>query len=199
MFGASDIHYRFERYTDQSDCYVIKPAMACADGSQQRSMASADGGEEEPGGSQLAVPDGPQVGSQLAVPDGAQLALYEQLPEQIVIGTKKAFAGNYPFPYVKREIGEEKIYVCNKGSGFARDGEVLVLRRQMGIWTAFDSSVGDENGGTLYCRQPVFRCVGENITKPGYYNWETNSRANFEDDASMPNWESGIWAETRVG
>ena len=86
-------------------------------------MASADGGEQEPGGSQLAVPDGPQVpgggqqmpqdefdpfphdggqqepgGSPLAVPDG-QLAVPDgqlavQMPERLTIGTKKAFEKN---------------------------------------------------------------------------------------------------------
>ena len=78
-----------------------------------------DGGQQEPGGSPLAVPDG-----QLAVPDG-QLAV--QMPERLTIGTKKAFENNYPFPYEKKQIGSETIYVCTKGSEWARTNEVLVL------------------------------------------------------------------------
>ena len=60
-----------------------------------------DGGQQEPGGSQLAVPDGPQV------PGGGQ-----QMPERLTIGTKKEFEKNYPFPYEKKQIGSETMYVC---------------------------------------------------------------------------------------
>ena len=49
--------------------------------------SSADGGQQEPGGSQLAVLDGPQV------PGGGQHML-----EHLIIGTKKAFGNNYHFP-----------------------------------------------------------------------------------------------------
>ena len=76
-------------------------------------MASADGGQQEPGGSQLAVPDGPQV------PGGGQ-----QMPERLTIGTKKAFEKNYAFPYEKKHIGSETIYVCTKGSDRARSNEL---------------------------------------------------------------------------
>ena len=47
-------------------------------------MASGDGCQQEPGGSQLAVPDGPQL------PGGGQ-----QMPEHHTIGTKQAFENNY--------------------------------------------------------------------------------------------------------
>ena len=146
-------------------------------------MASADGGVQEPGGSELAVSDGPQVrgggqqmrqdgfdlfphdgceqergGSQLAAPDGPQEpgggpqmpqdevdplphdggqqeVAEVKWPERFTIGTKKAFEKNYPFPYVKKQIGSETIYVCTKGSEWARRNEVLVLRCQSGTWT----------------------------------------------------------------
>ena len=49
------------------------------------------------------------------------------LPERLTIGTQKAFAKNYPYPYQKAEIGTETVYVCSKGSEWARRGEVLVL------------------------------------------------------------------------
>ena len=160
-------------------------------------MASADGGAHEPGGSQLAVPDGPQVpgggqqmpqdafhtfphdggqeepgGTQLVVPEGPQVASGgQQMPERLTIGTTKAFDRNYAFPYSKTQIGSETIYVCTKGSQWARTSEVLVLRclteqdGSPGIWTAFDSAVS-ANGTTLQCRQPVFRCLATDITQP---------------------------------
>ena len=49
------------------------------------------------------------------------------MPEHLTIGTKKAFENNYAFPYEKTQIGSETIYVCTKGSQWARTGEVLVL------------------------------------------------------------------------
>ena len=94
----------------------------------KRGMVRADGGEQVPGGGQ-------------------------QMPERLTIGTKKAFEKNYPFPYEKKQIGSETIYVCTKGSEWARTNEVLVLRCETGTWTAFDSAVS-ANGLTLRCRQP---------------------------------------------
>ena len=155
-------------------------------------MASADGGQQEPGGSQLAVPDGPQV------PGGGQ-----QMPERLTIGTKKAFEKNYPFAYEKKEIGSETIYVCTKGSEKARRGEVLVLRcvtkqdGSPGTWTAFDSAVSAD-GSTLQCRQPVFRCLATDITQPGWHKWETNYVANPNGAGLSVDWQGALWAETRV-
>ena len=155
-------------------------------------MASADGGQQEPGGSQLAVPDGPQV------PGGGQ-----QMPERLTIGTRKAFEKNYPFPYEKTQIGSETIYVCTKGSQWARTNEVLVLRYltnqdgSSGTWTAFDSAVS-ANGSTLQCRQPVFRCLATDITQPGWHNWQTNDIASPNDAGLAVNWQGVLWAETRV-
>ena len=98
-------------------------------------MASADGGQQEPGGSQLAVPDGPQDGGQqqrggsiVAVPDCPQvLGGGQQMPERLTIGTNKAFENNYP----------------------SRTG-----RKRSGTWTAFDSAVSVD-GLTLQCRESL--------------------------------------------
>ena len=149
-------------------------------------MASADGGQQGPGGSQLAVPDGPQV------PGGGQ-----EMPERLTIGTAKAFKNNYAFPYSKTQIGSETIYVCSKGSDFARANEVLVLRCDAGNWTAFDSDVSAD-GLTLQCRQPVFRCLATDITQPGWHRWQTNHYASPSDADLAVNWQVSLWAETRV-
>ena len=66
-------------------------------------MVCADEGEQVPGGGQ-------------------------QMPERLTIGTKKAFEKNCAFPYEKKHIGSETIYVCTKGSEWARKNDVLVLR-----------------------------------------------------------------------
>ena len=109
---------------------------------------------------------------------------------------------NYAFPYEKKQIGSETIYVCNKGSDWARSNEVLVLRCENGTWTAFDGGV-NADGLTLQCRQAVFRCPVTDITQPGWHNWKTNNwETNYAaspDDAGLAaDWHGGIWAETRV-
>ena len=155
-------------------------------------MASADGGQQEPGGSQLAVPDGPQV------PGGGQ-----QMPEHLTIGTKKAFQNNYPFPYEKTQIGSETVYVATKGSPWARPSEFLVLRCVMeqdgssGTWTAWDSAVL-VNGSTLQCREPVFRCLATDITQPGWHPWQINDDASPSGAGFSVDWQGELWAETRV-
>ena len=120
-----------------------------------------------------------------------------QVPEHLTIGTKKAFEKNYAFPYEKQQIESEIIYVCNKGSEWARTNEVLVLRCQQGTWTAFDSGV-IADGSTLQCRQPVFRCLATDITQPGWHKWETNYAANPNDTGLSVDWQGELWAETRV-
>ena len=135
-------------------------------------MARADGGEQVPGGGQ-------------------------QMPERLTIGTKKAFEKNYAFPYEKKQIGSETIYVCNKGSDWARRNEVLHLRFHQGIWTAFDGDVSDD-GSALYCRQAVFRCVATDITQPGWYTWEINDVASPDSAGLGVDWQGALLAETRV-
>ena len=121
----------------------------------------------------------------------------QQVPEFFTIGTKKAFEKNYAFPYEKKQIGSETIYVCTKGSDWARSNEVLVLRCQEGTWTACDSAVS-ANGLTLQCRQPVFRCLATDITQPGWHEWEINYAANPNDGGLAVDWQGALWAETRV-
>ena len=123
----------------------------------------------------------------------------DALPERLTIGTAKAFEGDYAFSYSKTQIAGETIYVCTKGSQWARANEVLVLRCVNGTWTAFDSAVSAD-GSTIQFRQPVFRCHATNITQPGWHKWETN---DFADHDAGPgglgaHWQGELWAETRV-
>ena len=66
------------------------------------------------------------------------------MPETLSIGTRKAFAKNYAYPYTKEKIASEIIYICNKGSEWARPHEVLVLRCENGTWTAYDTDVSPD-------------------------------------------------------
>ena len=139
-----------------------------------------DAGQQEPGGRQLAVPDGSPV-----------------MPENIIIGTDNAFRGDNAYTYEKRQIGDETIYVCTKGSAWARTNEILVLRCERGTWTAFDSDVSAD-GSTLQCRQAVFRCCAKDITQPGWHEWQTNYAASPNDAGLAVDWQGALSAETRV-
>ena len=119
------------------------------------------------------------------------------MPERLTIGTKKAFEKNYPFPYEKKQIGSETIYVCTKGSEWARTNEVLVLRCVTGTWTAFDSAVSAD-GETLNCRQPVFRCRATDITQAGWHSWQINQEASADGSGLEVDWQGQLWAETRL-
>ena len=133
----------------------------------------------------------------MASSDGGEQAGDQQMPERLIIGTTKAFENNYAFEYEKKQINDETIYVCTKGSEWARTNEVLVLRCEAGIWTAFDSAVSAD-GLTLQCRQPVFRCLATDITQPGWHTWQTNYAASPNDAGLAVDWQDALWAETRV-
>ena len=113
-------------------------------------MASADGVQKEPGGSQLAVAqhaldffqqDGGEQEpdeSQLALPDGTQVqGGGHEMPERFSIGTESEFGKEYAFEYEKMLNNEEIIYFCSTGSKWARPDEFLMLRFEEGTWTAF--------------------------------------------------------------
>ncbi len=121
-------------------------------------------------------------------------ALAVAAPSQFSIGTANAFRYGHAFPYAKSTIGGEDIYVCTKGSEWARAGEFLVLRCNAGTWTAWDSVI--EDGTTLRCRQPVFRCA-EDITTAGWHTWSTNFNASSTGDGSAVAWRGSLPAETR--
>ena len=119
------------------------------------------------------------------------------MPEKLTIGTRKAFEKNYAFPYEKQQIESEIIYVCNKGSEWARANEVLILRCQEGTWTAYDGEVSAD-GNILLCRQAVFRCVETDITQPGWHTWQTNELANRDNTGFSIEWQGELKAETRA-
>ena len=129
--------------------------------------------------------------------DHLEDAYEECMPEHLTIGTKKAFKNGYAFPYEKKKIGSETVYVCNKGSEWARSDEVLVLRCEGGTWTAYDSAVSAD-GSTLQCRQPIIRCLATDITQPGMHKWQGNVAADYNEAGRSVDWQGTLWAETRV-
>ena len=143
-------------------------------------MASADGGQQGGGESRHAVPDD----------EG------DHMPQRFTIGTQAAFNNNDAYLYEKQELASETIYVCEKGSNYKREGEKLVLRREGDTWTAYDCVFSDD-GKIQKWRQAVFRCKGDNITKPGSYVWETNSNADPGNESSEEKWGGHLLAETK--
>ena len=173
-------------------------------------MASAEGVQEEPDTSQLAELDKAHVpGRDQEMPQHAFEGVQEepgegqQMPKHLTIGTRKAFENNNAYLYELTEIDSEPIYVCTKGSQWARAGEFLVLRcvakedGSPGTWTAFDSAISAD-GSTLQCRQPVFRCLATDITQPGWHEWEINYAASPSDAGFSVDWQGDLLAETRM-
>ena len=172
-------------------------------------MASAEGGEQEGGGSQLAVPEDATVPSEgQQMPEDALVSLAQDGPEQeppcggqlmpqrFSIGTTNAFDNKKAYSYEKKQLESETIYVCDKGSRYARENEVLVLRREKKIWTAFDC-VLSADGKIRHCRQPAFRSNWDDITLRGSYIWEMNFAARADNDGSQVDWRDALEAETR--
>ena len=119
------------------------------------------------------------------------------MPDYLIIGTQKAFQYRYAFRYKKTLICSETVYVSTKGSNSARAGEILVLRCEGTIWTAYDSAL-TADGTTLQCRQPVFRSQGSDITQSGWHNWARNHEASPNHEGLTENWASDLWALTQV-
>ena len=132
-------------------------------------------------------------------PDGPEVRRGgEEMPDRLTIGTDKAFARGHAFSGEKKQIGSETIYICSKGSQWARPSEVLVLRRVDGTWFTFDSAFNAQ-GSRLHCRHAVFRCIGTDITQKGWHKWEINHAASRFNHAGLDfDWDVGVSAETRV-
>ena len=120
-----------------------------------------------------------------------------EMPSRFMMGTQRAFERNNTFPHKQHNIGTETVYVCNMDSDWAKAGEVLVLRQEDGHWTDFDSAVNADMS-TFLCHQPVFDCLGTDITRPGWHSWETNWFASTDGIDIEPSWRGRLQAETLV-
>ena len=81
------------------------------------------------------------------------------------------------FEFIKIENNLEIMYVCNRGSNWARTHEQMLLTLTQGSWIVYDSARLADNI-TIHCRQAVFHCDEENITERGWYMWRWNVRAD---------------------
>ena len=117
----------------------------------------------------------------------------EDMPEFFSIGTKNAYAGGYEYKCQKETIAGQTVYVCEKGSENAIDGEVLVLCRDADGWTAYDSSA---TGKALTCRQKVFRSDDPYIYMEGDHVWQMNNNVSTKDTVDEPEWSGRLCRRT---
>ena len=169
-------------------------------------MGSADGGQKEPGGTQLAVVkhglDSFQEDGGEQQPDESQLGLPDgrQMPERLSIRMVSNFGNEYAFEYQKMQNNEDIMYVCKRGSNWARTDEQMLLTFTEGSWKVYDSAVLVDKI-TIHCRQTVFRCDEGNITQRGWYMWHWNVRADEtkNNGYDAEEWSCHhFWGETTV-
>ena len=117
-------------------------------------------------------------------------------PQELSIGTAKAFEEGYDYRYTKGTVGGKTVYCCSKGSENAMDGERLYIPEADadGYYVAYDGKVVKEN---LELRQAVFR-TRENYWENGWHSWELNHAVNKENvKGTPPDWQGRMSAETR--
>ena len=140
-------------------------------------MASADEGEEQPAGSLLRGEEQPR-----------------EMPEEFSIGTLHAWNNGYAYLYRKEIINGETVFVCNRQSDSGRHNEFMVLRRESGVWIAYNSS---RTGNLLTCRNVILRSKRD-ITSDGLHLCEMNESATQWQEIDEPVWGDGIWCLTKV-
>ena len=102
----------------------------------------------------------------------------------------------YGFTYRKVSLEHRFVYVCDRGSEYAKPTEVLVMTFDLDQWMAYDAEIST---GAVELRQPVFRSTADVIT-PGRHVWQINFNAGTDQIiSSTPSWREGTWPfETRV-
>ena len=108
-------------------------------------------------------------------------------PEALWIGTKKAYANAWPFPYVN----VDGIYVCStQTTENGQDGEILAILPALsptGHW--FVALEGKMVNGHFVPRQACFH-TKDNFWETGWHNWETNQKVCKDDQVPDPEWDS---------
>ena len=140
-------------------------------------MASEDEDEEEPAGRLLRGEEQPR-----------------EMPEEFSIGTLHAWNNGYAYLYRKEIIDRETVYVCYRQSDSGRHNECMVLRRESGVWIAYNSCI---TGNALICRNVTFRS-NHDVTEAGYHFCEMNKSATQWQEIDEPVWGDGIWCLTKV-
>ena len=117
-----------------------------------------------------------------------------EMPEEFFIGTPQAFENGYEKLYRKKIINGETIFLCNTKSSSGRAEEFALLRRESGVWIAYNSS---RTGNALTCRNAIFRCKRD-ITSDGYHVCEINESATPYQELDHCIWSEGICFLTKL-
>ena len=78
-----------------------------------------------------------------------------EMPEEFFFGTPQAWEHGYQKLYRKKIINGETVFFCNTKSSSGRDTEFVLMRRESGVWIAYNSS---RTGNALRLRNAIFRC-----------------------------------------
>ena len=83
---------------------------------------------------------------------------------------------------------------CNTKSSSGRDTEFVLMRRESGVWIAYNSS---RTGNALRLRNAIFRCKRD-ITSDGYHVCEINESATPYQELDHCIWSEGICFLTKL-
>ena len=108
-------------------------------------------------------------------------------PERLWIGTPKAYANAYPFPYVNID----GFFVCStQTTENGRDGEIMaILPFEEGSEIWYVAWEGKMAGGQFVPRQACFRTT-DNFWETGWHKWESNQRVCKHHQVPDPEWGS---------
>ena len=120
----------------------------------------------------------------------------DSLPLFITIGSRRGIEAGFGYEYTLHIGTGEALYICNKGTGTAGEGEFLLLRKSEDVWTAWHARIEEDE---FVCREPVFRSSGHILTH-GWHEWQINKKASTPVDGDPEvNWEGETWsAEAQV-
>ena len=179
-------HNKLTSWLDEGDVSAKKPRVG-----EQGEAVSGQGSSTQKPGQVLALQTTSESNSQqLATLEGSKRSDVKR----IAIGTRKAYENHYEFNYIAEKYEGEDVYVCSKGSEWARKNEMLLLKREGNYWIAWDG-VRAVGGGFCY-RQPVFRTQTHAI-QAGTHTWETNQNATDAIDRITAHWFGSLVCQTR--
>ncbi len=108
-------------------------------------------------------------------------------PERLWIGTSKAYANAYPYPYVNID----GFFVCStQTTENGWDNEIMAIlpfRTGSEIW--YVAWEGKMAGGQFVPRQACFRTT-DDFWETGWHKWESNPRVCKDNQVPDPEWDS---------
>ena len=117
-----------------------------------------------------------------------------EMPQEFLVGTPQAWEHGYQNLYRKQEINGETVFFCNKKSSSGRETEFVLMRRESGVWIAYNCSL---TGNALTLRNAIFRCKCD-ITAVGSHVCEINETATPSQERDHCIWSKGICFLTKL-